>query len=74
MNINNILDQFADDVTEIDISYKQIEGPLDFERFTKLQKLECNNNKISSLDNLSNSLIELYCGYNKITSLDNLRS
>ncbi len=46
----NILDQFADNVTEIYISYKQIEGPLDFKRFTKLTKLYCNNNKITSLD------------------------
>jgi Leucine-rich repeat (LRR) protein len=70
----DILDQFADDVTEIDISYKQIEGTLDFKRFTKLQKLNCTKNKITSLNNLPNSLIELYCNSNKITSLNNLRS
>ncbi len=34
--------------------------------------LACYNNKITSLDNLPNSLIELYCGNNKITSLYNL--
>jgi len=84
----NILNQFADDVTEIDISSKNIEGILDFKRFTKLTKLNCCNNKITSLDNLRskgteafssekdipNSLIELKCGYNKITSLDNICS
>ncbi len=68
----NILDQFADDVTEIDISHKQIEGPLDFKRFTKLTKLDCEGNKITSLNNFPNSLIELTCNNNKITSLDNL--
>jgi Leucine-rich repeat (LRR) protein len=70
----DILDQFADGVTEIDISSKNIEGILDFKRFTKLIKLICNNNQIISLDNLSDSLIELYCNNNQITSLDNLRS
>ena len=68
----NILDKFTDDVTEINISNKNIEGILDFKRFTKLTKLNCCYNKITSLDNLPNSLIELYCGKNKITSLDNL--
>jgi hypothetical protein len=53
MNNNiNILDEFADDVTEINISHKNIKGPLDFKRFTKLIKLDCNCNKITSLDNL----------------------
>ena len=60
----NILDEFADDVTEIDISHKNIEGILDFKRFTKLTKLNCSYNQISSLDNLTNSLIELHCDYN----------
>ncbi len=54
----NILNEFADDVTEIDISNKNIKGPLNFTRFTKLTKLYCQYNKISSLDNLPNSLIE----------------
>ncbi len=68
----NILNKFADDVTEIDISNKNIKGQLDFARFTKLTKLSCNHTKITSLNNLPNSLIELNCCRNKITSLDNL--
>jgi hypothetical protein len=48
----NILDEFADDVTQINISKKNIEGSLDFARFTKLIKLDCYSNKITSLDNL----------------------
>ncbi len=86
MNINNILDQFADDVTEIDINHKSIDDVLDFRipfslekvsvpketRFTKLIELSCNNNEITCLDNLPNSLSKLYCSYNKISSLDNL--
>ncbi len=72
MDIHNILDQFADDVTEIDISNKNIKGSLDFARFSKLTVLYCNDNKITSLDNLPDSLIKLYCNLNKISSLDNL--
>ncbi len=48
----DILDQFADDVTEIDISNKSIKGTLDFTRFSKLIKLNCYYNKITNLDNL----------------------
>ncbi len=70
--MNNILDQFADDVTEINICNKKIIGILDFKRFTKLIELYCYNNEITSLNNLPNSLKKLYCQYNKITSLDNL--
>ncbi len=72
MDINNILDQFADDVVEIDIWNKKIEGTLDFSRFSKLIKLNCRYNKITNLDNLPNSLIELSCYNNQIISLDNL--
>ncbi len=68
----DILDQFADDVTEININFKNIVGSLNFERFTKLKILYCTNNFITSLENLPNSLIELDCDSNEITSLDNL--
>jgi hypothetical protein len=50
--MNNILDKFADDVTEINISHKEIKGILNFSRFTKLIKLKCYNNRITSLENL----------------------
>ena len=46
----DILKEFPDDIMEIDINYKKIEGILDFGRFTKLTKLNCNNNQITSLD------------------------
>ncbi len=72
MDINNILDQFADDVTEINIKNKSIKGILDFTRFTKLTELDCSYNEITSLYNLPNSLIKLNCSFNDITSLDNL--
>jgi hypothetical protein len=57
----DILDQFADDVTEINISDKNIEGILDFKRFTKLTKLYCSENKIETLNNLPETLRVLTC-------------
>ncbi len=50
--MNNILDQFADDVTEIYITNKKIVGILDFKRFTKLIELNCSGNNITNLNNL----------------------
>ncbi len=52
----DILNKFSDDVTEIDISHKNIIGSPDFSRFTKLKKLNCNFNEITSLDNLPRTL------------------
>ena len=37
-----------------------------------LEKLECNNNKITQLDNLPLTLEELGCSENQIAHLDNL--
>ncbi len=69
-----ILNQYSPNITELNISYKNIKGSLDLSKFTKLSKLNCNNNHITSLYNLPSSLTILYCGSNKITSLDNLPS
>ena len=52
----DILEEFPDDITIIDISNKKIKGILDFTRFTKLTKLDCSINKITCLDNLPESL------------------
>jgi Leucine-rich repeat (LRR) protein len=41
---------------------------------TTLEKLDCSNNQLSSIDNLQLNLKELYCGYNEITNLNNLPS
>ena len=71
--MSNILNEFPDDILEIDISCKNISGPLDFSRFTKLEKLNCGDNNITSLNNLPNSLQELYCYDNNITNYNNIK-
>ena len=68
----SILDNFNNDVIEINISNKNINESLDFSKFTKLQTLDCSYNKIIQLNNLPNSLQTLYCINNQIVALDNL--
>jgi Leucine-rich repeat (LRR) protein len=45
--------------------------PEDISQYHNLRILQCQNNKLVSLENLPNTLQELYCGNNKLTSLDN---
>ncbi len=60
------------DTEEINIANKNLSALPNLSRFIYLKKLNCSLNRISSLDNLPNSLIELYCNDNNITNLDNL--
>ncbi len=51
-----ILSVFPDDIIGLDISNYGIEGSIDFSRFTKIEKLNCCYNQITSLDNLPRTL------------------
>jgi len=64
----NILDEFADDVTQININSKKIVGILDFRIPFSLEKVSVPKGTRFT------KLTELDCSYNEITSLDNLRS
>ena len=69
----DILEEFTDDVNEINISYKNILGTLDFNRFTKLTKLNCSNNNITHLPKiLPTNLKILNISRNKIHILPKL--
>ena len=60
-------------ITELNISYQGLVNlPDDIDKYTNLKILDCSENKLTSLDNLPQTLKNLYCGYNEITSLDNL--
>ena len=60
-------------ITELDISKQGLtQLPDDIAKYTKLKKLICVSNQLTSLDYLPITLKELYCGDNKLTSLDNL--
>ena len=49
-----------------------IELPDDIVKYTKLIKLDCIYNKLTSLDNLPPTLEILYCWNNQLTNLNNL--
>ena len=66
MNINtvNLLNNYSFDIIKLDLSSKQINGILNLDKFCNLTELNCNENKITNLDNLPNSLIML--NYEKV--------
>ena len=66
----NILDNFLSNVEEIYINNKKVIGDLDFLRFTKLKKIYCSNNQITSLINLPKTLVQIICINNNINKLD----
>ena len=74
MNINtiNLLNNYPFDIIKLDLSFKQINDILNLDKFCNLTELNCNVNKITSLDNLPNSLTKINCSDNKIKNLDNL--
>ena len=60
------------EITELDLSHKNLFECPDLSRFTKLITLNISYNQITLLDNLPTNLEILYCGNNQITKLDNL--
>ncbi|MBL0050106.1 MAG: leucine-rich repeat domain-containing protein [Bacteroidetes bacterium] len=55
--------------TSVDCSNKNISDLTGIEYFDSLKYLYCNNNQLSSLPTLPNSLTKLYCGKNQLSSL-----
>ena len=72
--MSNILDTYALDAEHIDLSFKELSKLPDLTRFTKLKTLYCNNNCLTELRNLPETLIELHCNNNCLTELINLPS
>lgn len=66
-----LLNDFSTDITDWNISDRNINGNLDVIKFNKVTKLKCKNCKITRLLNLPNSLI-LDCYYNELIELNNL--
>ena len=73
-NIEEYLNSLPEDIEIIDISHKDITYIPSLTRFTKLELLICNYNKLTSLPELSSSLRILNCSYNQLTSLPKLNS
>ena len=66
MAINN------ESITNLDLTYRDLTELPDLSIYPNLKKLNCSNNKLISLDNLPNTIVELDCAFNKITSLDHI--
>ena len=66
-------------ITELDLSSKKLHKlPDDIHKYTNLKILHCNNNKLTSLDNLPLNLKVLYCSdnqfkYNFKPNLENIK-
>ena len=75
MNKNTIelLESFDSNITELYIGFSKITGILDLSKFTRLRILNCRVNKITSIINIPNTLIELHCYDNLLVELNNLQ-
>ena len=59
-------------ITELDLFNKGLTKLPDLSIYINLKKLYCSNNKLTSLDNLPQTIAVLVCSHNRITRLDNL--
>ena len=67
----NLSKDELDKVEKINITNKSVSSLKGIEHFKNLTKLDCSNNKLTSLDISKNTnLTELNCGRNKLTSLN----
>ncbi|CAG8437371.1 6943_t:CDS:2 [Ambispora leptoticha] len=64
-------ESYSEDVTFLTINSRNLEGHLDLRKFIKLEKLDCPDNKLTSLDlSKCSNLTHLYCDNNSFTDLD----
>jgi Leucine-rich repeat (LRR) protein len=66
------LNSLPEDISELDISCKDIKSLPDLTKFKNLKILYCHNNQLTSLPILPQNLQELYCNNSKLTSLPTL--
>jgi len=59
------------EITELNSSYKKLEGNLNLTGFTNLERLDCSHNRLTFIDiNNCKQLKEIKCGTNRLTGLD----
>ena len=68
---SDILNYFNRDILELDISNKNIIGPIDLKGFNRLEILCCESNEITEILNLPKTIKYLNCSKNKIKKLNN---
>ena len=70
--MDETLDTYKFDIDSINLSNKRLSKLPDLTRFIKLKTLYCDNNQLTELSNLPNTLTKLYCDNNQLTKLSNL--
>lgn len=66
---SNILNNFPVNSIKINISNKNIKGILDLAKYTKLIELDCSNNQLTQIINISPSLKILNCSNNQLIQI-----
>ena len=70
IKVQTYLNSLLYDILELDLSNCNLTELPDLSRFTQLQELNCEQNKLTSLpDHLPHYLRRLYCSCNQLTSL-----
>lgn len=72
VQVKRYLDSLPASTTDILVDNRNIRTLPNLNKFTRLQRLYCNNNKLIALPNLPKTLQELYCDYNELTALPTL--
>jgi hypothetical protein len=68
-----LLNTFNPNIEILNISNENIIGILNLNKFKKIKILNCSNNKITCIQNIPKTIINLDCSYNNITCInDNL--
>ena len=67
-----LLDNFNFDIKVMDISNQNISGILDLIKFSNLEELYCQKNKITQIINLPDKLKRINCSSNKIKRLEKI--
>ena len=73
-NIEEYINSLPDDTETITVKNKSLTYIPSLKRFHKLKKLHCDNNQLTSLPELNDSLQILYCWSNKLTHLPKLNN
>jgi hypothetical protein len=71
-NIETFINSLSNNITILELGDKNLTILPNLSRFTKLEELYCNNNKLTELQNLPESLKLLDCSNNQIYYIDKL--
>ena len=67
--MSHLVDHYPDDITILDLSYKELTELPDISRFTELTEFYCYNNYLTTIPPLNPRIRVVYCHNNRLTSL-----